>query len=157
MTFYVFVVTVNWQMLSNSWMDTRQSHAEFKEGGVLQFDTHAYGFRNVCVCVCVYAYIYIWILRCWLWLDDMKDNMCPWQAELAIAGVGSDAAVSTVAATFALVFVAEWGDKSFFSTIGMLHFTPFFPVVSCIYCHFVSCVCLCQQFLKQQWPIFAAK
>ncbi len=48
------------------------------------------------------------------------------QAELAIAGVGANgtqglqAAAGTVAATFALVFVAEWGDKSFFSTIGML-------------------------------------
>jgi putative Ca2+/H+ antiporter (TMEM165/GDT1 family) len=47
------------------------------------------------------------------------------QAELAIAGVGANgaqglqAAAGTVAATFALVFVAEWGDKSFFSTIGM--------------------------------------
>ena len=76
---------------------------------------------------------------------------------MAIAGVGSDAAVSTVAATFALVFVAEWGDKSFFSTIGMLHFTLLFPGVSCMYGHFVSYVCLCQQFLKQQFPTFADK
>ncbi len=47
------------------------------------------------------------------------------QAELAIARVGANgaqglqAAAGTVTATFALVFVAEWGDKSFFSTIGM--------------------------------------
>lgn len=47
-------------------------------------------------------------------------------AELAIAGVAGDgnlgvsaAAASTVVATFALVFVAEWGDKSFFSTIAL--------------------------------------
>jgi putative Ca2+/H+ antiporter (TMEM165/GDT1 family) len=43
-------------------------------------------------------------------------------AELAIAGVAGDSNVglqATVAATFALVFVAEWGDKSFFSTIAL--------------------------------------
>jgi len=28
-------------------------------------------------------------------------------------------AAGTIASTFVLVFVAEWGDKSFFSTIGI--------------------------------------
>ncbi|CAA6662490.1 unnamed protein product [Spirodela intermedia] len=46
------------------------------------------------------------------------------EAELAIAdvsgsGAGIVAAASTVISTFALVFVAEWGDKSFFSTIAL--------------------------------------
>lgn len=55
------------------------------------------------------------------------------QAELAIAdvsgnGAGIVAAANTVISTFALVFVAEWGDKSFFSTIGIFffHFFDFF-------------------------------
>lgn len=49
---------------------------------------------------------------------------CPFdQAELAVSdfsgnGAGILAAASTIASTFVLVFVAEWGDKSFFSTIG---------------------------------------
>ncbi|KAL0925290.1 hypothetical protein M5K25_003611 [Dendrobium thyrsiflorum] len=46
------------------------------------------------------------------------------QAELAISelrgnGAGITAAASTVISTFFLVFVAEWGDKSFFSTIAL--------------------------------------
>ena len=45
-------------------------------------------------------------------------------AELAIAGIGNgNLGFQAAAATFALVFVAEWGDKSFFSTIA-----PFFKV-----------------------------
>jgi len=45
------------------------------------------------------------------------------QAELAVSelsgnGAGIVAAANTIISTFALVFVAEWGDKSFFSTIG---------------------------------------
>lgn len=45
------------------------------------------------------------------------------QAELAVSefsgnGAGILAAAGTIISTFALVFVAEWGDKSFFSTIG---------------------------------------
>ncbi|KAH9310526.1 hypothetical protein KI387_025561, partial [Taxus chinensis] len=46
------------------------------------------------------------------------------EAELAIAGLsgggaGILAAANMVISTFALVFVAEWGDKSFFSTIAL--------------------------------------
>ncbi|WOK98097.1 hypothetical protein Cni_G06807 [Canna indica] len=46
------------------------------------------------------------------------------EAELAISefsgdGAGIMAAASTVISTFVLVFVAEWGDKSFFSTIAL--------------------------------------
>lgn len=45
------------------------------------------------------------------------------QAEIAVSevlgnGAGILAAASTIISTFLLVFVAEWGDKSFFSTIG---------------------------------------
>jgi putative Ca2+/H+ antiporter (TMEM165/GDT1 family) len=43
-------------------------------------------------------------------------------AELAIVGVAKDSNMglqATVAATFALVFVVEWRDKSFFSTIAL--------------------------------------
>lgn len=46
-----------------------------------------------------------------------------YQAELAVSdfsgdGAGILAAAGTIVSTFVLVFVAEWGDKSFFSTIG---------------------------------------
>ncbi|KAG0484715.1 hypothetical protein HPP92_008606 [Vanilla planifolia] len=46
------------------------------------------------------------------------------EAELAISnlqgdGAGIMAAANTVISTFLLVFVAEWGDKSFFSTIAL--------------------------------------
>lgn len=50
-TFYDFVVTVIWQIFSNSWMDTRQVSCRVQEGEGLQFDSHANGFHNVCVCV----------------------------------------------------------------------------------------------------------
>lgn len=47
------------------------------------------------------------------------------QAELAVSevsgnGAGLLAAANTAISTFLLVFVAEWGDKSFFATIGGL-------------------------------------
>lgn len=60
-----------------------------------------------------------------LWLMKLWNNVfqISYQAELAVSefsgdGAGIMAAASTVLSTFVLVFVAEWGDKSFFSTIG---------------------------------------
>ncbi|KAK1269995.1 hypothetical protein QJS04_geneDACA008121 [Acorus gramineus] len=62
-------------------------------------------------------------------LDAYSDNSSKIEeeqseAELAISefsgnGAGIMAAASTVVSTFILVFVAEWGDKSFFSTIAL--------------------------------------
>ncbi|KAM0938426.1 putative Gdt1 family protein [Dioscorea sansibarensis] len=58
--------------------------------------------------------------------DDlkMKEEQKEVKAELAISelrgnGAGILAAASTIISTFLLVFVAEWGDKSFFSTIAL--------------------------------------
>ncbi|KAG9132902.1 hypothetical protein Leryth_014835 [Lithospermum erythrorhizon] len=55
--------------------------------------------------------------------DGLKAEEEQKEAELAVSEVSGDgagilAAASTVVSTFLLVFVAEWGDKSFFSTIG---------------------------------------
>ncbi|XP_062225331.1 GDT1-like protein 1, chloroplastic [Phragmites australis] len=56
--------------------------------------------------------------------DDEKINEEQEEAELAVSkfsgnGAGVMSTASTVATTFVLVFVAEWGDKSFFSTIAL--------------------------------------
>ncbi|KAK8939079.1 hypothetical protein KSP39_PZI011085 [Platanthera zijinensis] len=56
--------------------------------------------------------------------DESKIKEEQEEAELAISelrgnGVGITAASSTVISTFLLVFVAEWGDKSFFSTVAL--------------------------------------
>ncbi|KAH0974928.1 hypothetical protein GBA52_016827 [Prunus armeniaca] len=56
--------------------------------------------------------------------DGLKAEDEQREAELAVSkfsgnGAGILAAASTVISTFLLVFVAEWGDKSFFSTIAL--------------------------------------
>ncbi|KAI4372621.1 hypothetical protein MLD38_010829 [Melastoma candidum] len=56
--------------------------------------------------------------------DGLKADEEQKEAEIAVSkfsgnGAGIIAAASTVISTFALVFVAEWGDKSFFSTIAL--------------------------------------
>lgn len=56
--------------------------------------------------------------------DGLKSEEEQREAELAVSefsgnGAGILAAANTVISTFALVFVAEWGDKSFFSTIAL--------------------------------------
>ncbi|KAE8055428.1 hypothetical protein FH972_012268 [Carpinus fangiana] len=56
--------------------------------------------------------------------DSLKAEDEQKEAELAVSkfsgnGAGILSAASTVISTFFLVFVAEWGDKSFFSTIAL--------------------------------------
>lgn len=56
--------------------------------------------------------------------DEGKADEEQKEAELAVSelsgnGAGIVAAANTIISTFALVFVAEWGDKSFFSTIAL--------------------------------------
>ncbi|KAF6162100.1 hypothetical protein GIB67_008229 [Kingdonia uniflora] len=56
--------------------------------------------------------------------DGLKTKEEQKEAELAVSdfsgdGAGVIAAANTVISTFILVFVAEWGDKSFFSTIAL--------------------------------------
>ncbi|KAI3713448.1 hypothetical protein L1987_72025 [Smallanthus sonchifolius] len=56
--------------------------------------------------------------------DGLKAEEEQKEAEIAVSevlgnGAGILAAASTIISTFLLVFVAEWGDKSFFSTIAL--------------------------------------
>ncbi|CAH1434284.1 unnamed protein product [Lactuca virosa] len=56
--------------------------------------------------------------------DGLKAEEEQKEAEIAVSevlgnGAGILAAASTIISTFILVFVAEWGDKSFFSTIAL--------------------------------------
>ncbi|XP_066313534.1 GDT1-like protein 1, chloroplastic [Miscanthus floridulus] len=56
--------------------------------------------------------------------DDEKINEEQEEAELAVSKFSRDgarvmSAAGTIASTFVLVFVAEWDDKSFFSTIAL--------------------------------------
>uniref|UniRef100_A0A0E0JFP9 GDT1 family protein n=1 Tax=Oryza punctata TaxID=4537 RepID=A0A0E0JFP9_ORYPU len=56
--------------------------------------------------------------------DEEKMNEEQEEAELAVSkflgnGAGIISVASTIASTFVLVFIAEWGDKSFFSTIAL--------------------------------------
>ncbi|XBI63282.1 hypothetical protein VPH35_043734 [Triticum aestivum] len=62
--------------------------------------------------------------------DGEKMNEEQEEAEIAVSkfsgnGAGLVSVASTLASTFVLVFVAEWGDKSFFSTIGIVLAIPY--------------------------------
>ncbi|KAG7036005.1 Protein PAM71, chloroplastic [Cucurbita argyrosperma subsp. argyrosperma] len=51
--------------------------------------------------------------------DGLKAEDEQKEAEIAVTKFSGNTAASTVISTFVLVFVAEWGDKSFFSTIAL--------------------------------------
>ncbi|XP_020518449.1 GDT1-like protein 1, chloroplastic isoform X3 [Amborella trichopoda] len=74
--------------------------------------------------VCLLVYFGFSTLREAISSDSMKTKEEQEEAELAVSefsrdGAGIVAAANTAFGTFFLVFVAEWGDKSFFSTIAL--------------------------------------
>ncbi|XP_020530637.1 GDT1-like protein 1, chloroplastic isoform X2 [Amborella trichopoda] len=74
--------------------------------------------------VCLLVYFGFSTLREAISSDSMKTKDEQEEAELAVSefsrdGAGIVAAANTAFGTFFLVFVAEWGDKSFFSTIAL--------------------------------------
>ncbi|CAA7053804.1 unnamed protein product [Microthlaspi erraticum] len=74
--------------------------------------------------VCLLVYFGVSTLSDAISNDGLKADEEQKEAELAVSelsgnGAGLIAAANTIISTFALVFVAEWGDKSFFSTIAL--------------------------------------
>ncbi|CAH2048294.1 unnamed protein product [Thlaspi arvense] len=74
--------------------------------------------------VCLLVYFGVSTLSDAISDDGLKAEEEQKEAELAVSelsgnGAGIVAAANTIISTFALVFVAEWGDKSFFSTIAL--------------------------------------
>lgn len=74
--------------------------------------------------VCLLVYFGVSTLLDAASTDGLKSEDEQKEAELAVSefsgnGAGIIAAASTIISTFTLVFVAEWGDKSFFSTIAL--------------------------------------
>lgn len=74
--------------------------------------------------VCLLVYFGVSTLADAISDDGLKADEEQKEAELAVSelsgnGAGLAAAANTIISTFALVFVAEWGDKSFFSTIAL--------------------------------------
>ncbi|KAJ0265684.1 Protein PAM71 [Hirschfeldia incana] len=74
--------------------------------------------------VCLLVYFGVSTLADAISDDGLKADEEQKEAELAVSelsgnGAGIAAAANTIISTFALVFVAEWGDKSFFSTIAL--------------------------------------
>ncbi|GAY39217.1 hypothetical protein CUMW_042660 [Citrus unshiu] len=74
--------------------------------------------------VCLLVYFGVSTLLDAASTDGLKSEDEQKEAELAVSefsgnGAGIIAAASIIISTFTLVFVAEWGDKSFFSTIAL--------------------------------------